>query len=291
MDTTIRTRYLPSLTNWEVEEYLKYNDVIFIPVGTVELHGALPLDCEYVLAEALALKFAEECDGLVLPHLTYFNPAATDIGRGTVYMGISEGNSYLRGIAQSLLKQGFRRQVFVSAHAPSYQTIIPMIFQFLDEEKVPLYHADFLKLIKDINFSLGSQLEGFDEMLYGAYKVLRRLADVPVGLCNNPEVLKNPKSDLGHCIPSELLMDLYSVKSGTYYTAWKYGNVHEHENTVRIETWEDLVKVATKGENMINEFVGAVNFKRRLESLRKLDEFHQKEVMPRYEEWAFHKKS
>ena len=31
----MRTRLLTSLTNTEVEQYLKRNDVIFIPVGTV----------------------------------------------------------------------------------------------------------------------------------------------------------------------------------------------------------------------------------------------------------------
>lgn len=291
MNTTMRTRYLPSLTNWEAEEYLKHNDVIFIPVGTVELHGALPMDCEYALAEALAVKLAEECNGLIFPHLAYFAPAATDIGRGSVYMSITEGSSYLRVLAQSLLRQGFRRQVYISVHAPAYQTIIPMVFQFLDEEKVPLYHADFLKLVKDTDFSLGSHLEVFDEMLYGAYKVLGRLSDVPVGLCNNPEVMINSESDLGHCLPEGLLNDLYSFKGGAYYSAFKYGNVHEHENAVRVETQEDLVATATRGEEKINEFVTVIDFKRRLESLRKLDEFHRNEVMPRYGEWAFHDKA
>lgn len=288
MQATMRTRFLPSLTNWEVEEYLKQNDVIFIPVGTVELHGALPLDCEYTLAEALALKLAEECDGLVLPHLAYFNPGATDIGRGTVYMSISEGNSYLRVIAQSLLNQGFRRQIYVTVHAPTYQTVTPMIFQFLDEKKVPIYHADFLSLIKDIDFSLGKNLEVFDEMLYGAYKILGRLSDIPVGLCNNPGVMINSDSDLGHRLPDEILSDLYSFKAGTYYTAWKYGNVHEHENSVRVKTQEELDAVATRGEQRINQFIAGLNFQRRLVALRKLDEFHQKEVFPRYGQWASH---
>jgi hypothetical protein len=44
---TVRTRYLPSLTNPEIEHYLKRNDIIFIPVGTVETFGAMPSDMEY----------------------------------------------------------------------------------------------------------------------------------------------------------------------------------------------------------------------------------------------------
>ena len=53
--------------NTEIEEYLKRNDIIFIPVGNVEVHGGLPTDCEYVGPLAFAQKVAEEADGLVFP--------------------------------------------------------------------------------------------------------------------------------------------------------------------------------------------------------------------------------
>jgi hypothetical protein len=70
----IRTRFLTKLTNSEVEDYLSGNDIIVVPVGTVEMHGGLPLDCETVISEAFALRMACEVDGLVLPHLPYFLP-------------------------------------------------------------------------------------------------------------------------------------------------------------------------------------------------------------------------
>ena len=60
----MRTRYFTSLSNVEVEQYLKRNDVIFVPVGTSESFGTMPNDMEYTMAEAYALKMAEEADGL-----------------------------------------------------------------------------------------------------------------------------------------------------------------------------------------------------------------------------------
>ena len=57
----MRTRILPKMLNSEVQEYLKRNDIIIVPVGTVEMHGGFPLDCETVISEAYALKMAEEC--------------------------------------------------------------------------------------------------------------------------------------------------------------------------------------------------------------------------------------
>ena len=77
----MRTRFLDSLTNAEVTAYLERNDLIFLPVGTVEMHGEMPLGCEHVLPLAFAQRMAEETDGLVLPHLVYFYPGATAMER------------------------------------------------------------------------------------------------------------------------------------------------------------------------------------------------------------------
>ena len=55
----MRTRILPKMLNCEVQEYLKRNDIIIVPVGTVEMHGGLPLDVETNISEAVALKMAD----------------------------------------------------------------------------------------------------------------------------------------------------------------------------------------------------------------------------------------
>ena len=87
----MRTRILGKLINSEVQDYLKRNDIIIVPVGTTEMHGGLPLDCETVLSEALALRMAQSCDGLVLTGLPYFYAGATASGRGTVQVSIRQG--------------------------------------------------------------------------------------------------------------------------------------------------------------------------------------------------------
>ena len=58
----MRTRFLPKLLNSEVEDYLKENDIIIVPVGTVEMAGGFPLESETVISEAYALKMAQACD-------------------------------------------------------------------------------------------------------------------------------------------------------------------------------------------------------------------------------------
>ena len=54
----------------------------------LQKHMGVPLDAETVLAEAVALKMAEETNGLVLHNLPYFFPGGTVIARGTVQMSV-----------------------------------------------------------------------------------------------------------------------------------------------------------------------------------------------------------
>ena len=70
----MRTRLLTSLTGYEVSEYLKRNDVLYVPVGPTEVNGGAPTDVEYVIPLAYAIKLAEKSDGLVMPYLAYFSP-------------------------------------------------------------------------------------------------------------------------------------------------------------------------------------------------------------------------
>jgi creatinine amidohydrolase len=77
---SMRSRYLTTLNNFEISDYLKRSDVLFIPVGTVEMHGVMPVESEYVLPLAFALTMARKVDGLILPHMAYFYPGGTAIG-------------------------------------------------------------------------------------------------------------------------------------------------------------------------------------------------------------------
>src|SRR6185312_2241245 len=70
----MRSRLMTTLTGWEVAEYLKRNDVVFVPVGPVEQNGGNPTDVEYVIPLAYAQELAAKPDGLVMPYLAYFYP-------------------------------------------------------------------------------------------------------------------------------------------------------------------------------------------------------------------------
>ena len=188
----LRTRILPRMLNSEVEAYLKENDIIIVPVGTVEMHGGMPLDSETVISEAYALKMAEACNGLVLTGLPYFYAGATASGRGTVQVSIRQGIDYLSAIAHSLLRQGFKRQIYISFHGPAHMTCSPMVRDFFDETGVPILYMDLtmqmLKNAKDL-FKKHGQLPRH---------YCRRLPDYePSGRCAaDHRILPSESSDL-----------------------------------------------------------------------------------------------
>ncbi|OCA84527.1 hypothetical protein A8F94_15120 [Bacillus sp. FJAT-27225] len=274
----MRTRFLSKLTNGEVEDYLQRNDLIYIPVGVTETHGALPLDAETVLAEAIALKMAEESGGLVLHNLPYFFPGGTIVARGTIQMSIKDGMAYLDKIAKSLLNQGFRRQVYVTSHGPAHMTVSGMVRDFFDETKVPILYMDVLKAAEAADFNL---MDNFHDMSIGAYRVLGRLEDVPLNVPESHSVTY----DIGHMLkgmdknPGNVL-GKYAYQSGaigSYFYA-----PSDHMATPLLKTPEERDEYANRGVRAIDDFVKALDMPAIVETLRQVDEYTRDTILPKY---------
>jgi creatinine amidohydrolase len=258
----MRTRILGKLLNSEVQEYLKHNDIIIVPVGTTEMHGGLPLDCETVMSEALAVKMAEACDGLVLTGLPYFYAGATASGRGTVQVTIRQGIDYLGAIARSLLRLGFKRQVYVSLHGPAHMTICPMVRDFYDETGVPILYVDSVMQLFASMKELGG-MGAFNDMFVGAYKVMGRLEDVPLVTGFSDPV---PQS----CAPFN---DLFALGYQSAAVGYCFGENQDHAPTPDIPDEETRARMAENGEKVIDFLVGKMNMPHVVDQLRKLEEY------------------
>lgn len=277
----MRTRFLSKLTNGEVEDYLNNNDIIFIPVGVTETHGALPLDAETVLAEAIALKMAESSDGLVLHNLPYFFAGGTPTGRGTLQISVKAGYEYLMEISKSLLKQGFRRQVYVTSHGPAYLYVSSMIRDFFVETNVPILYMDMIQTpnaVEDLSFDF---MDKFHQMSIGAYKVLGKLEDVPLNIPESNSVtydvnkmmkgmMDQPASKLGK----------YALQSGAigYY----FDEASTHMYTPLLETAEQRDALADEGIQALDELIDKLNMPEIVETLRQSDEYTQNVSLKRY---------
>jgi creatinine amidohydrolase len=261
----MRTRYLTSLTNTEIEEYLKRNDVIFIPVGNVEVHGGFPTDCEYVGPLAFAQRMAEEADGLVLPNLAYFFPGGTVVGKGTVYITPSEGLPYLKAIARSLLRQGFRRQIYLTDHGPSPQTLSPLVREFFDETKDPILYIEMGGLMRKAHAD-------FNKVLFGAYSIVGRLDDIPL---NVTQVMPEHPSDPG-------LNKLQALGPGSGAIGAYFGDPGEHGGLAKPITAEQRAQFAKEGVAMIDATLKVADVKGIVQAMRDHDKFTQDVILPKY---------
>lgn len=269
----LRTRILPRMLNSEVQAYLEQNDVIIVPVGTVEMHGGFPLDVETVVSEAIGLKMAEACDGLVLTGLPYFYAGATASGRGTVQVSVRQGIDYLGAIARSLLRQGFRRQVYISLHGPAHMTVSPMVRDFYDETGVPILYMDMtmqmFQRAKDL--FLPKQPDGgarefmvrMNSLFVGGYQIMGRLEDVP--LTTEFDVM-TPQS----CKPFN---DLFSLAYQSGAVGYCFGENTDHTPTPAMRDAAERRQLANIGQELIEQLVARLDMPHVVQQLRALEQY------------------
>src|SRR5580765_1388176 len=173
----LHTRDLTRLSQVQVADYLKRSDIIFIPIGAVETNGIMPSDRDYVSPLAYCMAMADELDAVYMPGLIWSYPGTTMIAQATVNITPAQGVDYLRAVAQSLLHQGFRRQVYVSSgQGPAPLTGGTLVREFFDAERVPILYIDMdtflpkLKLVADAR----------SKALYGAHYITGRIMDLPL---------------------------------------------------------------------------------------------------------------
>lgn len=108
---------LASLSWKQAEEYFKDNDIIMIPVGSVENHGTQgPLGTDFIIPSHLAEMIEEKTEILVAPTMPYGVCPHHKSYPGTINIGYEGLVNVMRGITSSLFNQGIKRFVFLNGH-------------------------------------------------------------------------------------------------------------------------------------------------------------------------------
>jgi creatinine amidohydrolase len=103
--------------NWmHLEEYLRHDDRIVLPLGSTEQHGYLSLGTDNILADRVSAEAAEPLGVPVLPVLPYGLTPAFAAFPGSPSLRLETLVSVLRDVLDSLHAQGFRRFLLVNAH-------------------------------------------------------------------------------------------------------------------------------------------------------------------------------
>ncbi len=130
--------YLQNMTGKELEERLKVNDILMVPIGSTENHGRGQCFGEDTfLVTRMAEAVAQERGCTVAQPLWYGSHPWSHLGMpGTVVIPEDTFVAYLRAMIAGFWNMGFRKQIFLNGHGQEY--VIPTaLHQFAKTYQVP----------------------------------------------------------------------------------------------------------------------------------------------------------
>lgn len=130
--------YFQTMTKKDVEERLKKNDIILIPLGSTENHGAAgPYGEDIFMVTRIAEEVARVTGCTVAHPVCYGSHPYHHLGQpGTIVIPDDVFAAYLRAIMAGFWNTGFRKQIFMSLHGQEY--IVPSaINEFGKKYQVP----------------------------------------------------------------------------------------------------------------------------------------------------------
>ena len=131
--------YLQTMTGKEIEQRLKENDLIIIPIGSTEAHG--PHACsgeDTFLVSRMAEAVAQKTGCTVAEPVWYGSHPYHHLGMpGTIVVPEETFIANLRAIMAGLWNAGFRKQILFNGHGQDYA--IPMaMHQFGKKYQLPM---------------------------------------------------------------------------------------------------------------------------------------------------------
>ena len=275
----LHTRDLTRLSQVQVADYLKRSDIIFIPVGAVETNGIMPSDRDYVSPLGVSIAMAEELDALYMPGLIWSYPGTTMIAQATVNITPTQGIAFLRSLADSLLRQGFRRQVYISmGQGPAPLTVGTMVREFFDEKHVPLLYIDMDTFLPRLNLSP----EARAKLLYGTHYLAGRIIDIPLQ-GDYGEAESNAAADIPRNTGLEGLGKL-GFTGSLALGSW-VPDVMAHGSgkpPALPKTGAEREQWGREGQAQLVAIVKRMNLKEAMEDLKKHDEFSNKVLVPKF---------
>jgi creatinine amidohydrolase len=128
-----RTVYnLLEMSYADVQEWLKKTDVILVPFGSCERHGAhIPLGTDSLHTYEVTVRAAKKANVPHTPLEPYgYSPHhmhSPGFGAGTVTLRANTVKMLVNDVARSLVFHGFNKIIFVAAHGSYSQVIEPAI--------------------------------------------------------------------------------------------------------------------------------------------------------------------
>jgi len=116
----------------DIAWFQERSDLILIPIGSLEQHGAhLPLGTDTITALEVSRRAAAKADvPYTPPFWAGYSPQhlrETESGVGTVTLRASTLNAVLYDVARSLIHHGWNKLVFVNGHGSNTKVLDPLL--------------------------------------------------------------------------------------------------------------------------------------------------------------------
>ncbi|CBG88293.1 creatininase family protein [Citrobacter rodentium] len=158
------------LMNWfQVEEKVKQDNRVILPLGSTEQHAYLSLCTDHILASRLATEVGEQLDIPVYPGLPFGMAPYFTAFPGTINLQPATYNALINDLLESLYQSGFRRIFLLNGHGGN-SPVQPQIHNWLNQHpdaRVQLHNwwaaPETMKQVKQFasNASHASWMENF----------------------------------------------------------------------------------------------------------------------------------
>ena len=271
----LHTRDFTRLSQVQVTDQLKRSDVIFIPVGAVETNGIQPSGRDYVAPLAYAMAMAADTGGLYMPGLMWSYPGTTAVASATINNSPHEGTQFLKSLAHSLLRQGFRRQVYLSSsHGPAPLTVGTLAREFFEETRVPILYINMDTYLPRLQL----KPEERSRMLYGGHWMTGRIEDLALkGEYGQSQAAAPPTPENKGLATLGKLGFSGSLSLGSWINdAMAHGGSGDMPATAaEREQW------GREGEQQIEAIVKRMRMKEAMDALREHDRYTQEVIVPK----------
>jgi creatinine amidohydrolase len=140
----MKSVWIHELTSDDVEEHLKHDDVVLVPIGATETHGPhLPLGTDAYEAIDYAGEIARRAGALCTPPI-WFGDSPHHMGRpGTISLKSQTVIELLKDVYRSLIHHGFTRIVTFNGHRLANLPVIQIASRQAKEERPDVLFACF----------------------------------------------------------------------------------------------------------------------------------------------------
>jgi creatinine amidohydrolase len=126
-------------------------DLVLVPVGTIEAHGAIPLGTDTIIPEALASVLAPKLGALIAPSIAYGVTNSLLPFPGSTTVSSATFSAYLFEATAGLVDAGFRRVVLLNGHGGQTGEVAGVVARLWNEKRAYAVAVEWWGFAEDLS--------------------------------------------------------------------------------------------------------------------------------------------